>query len=131
IDLRSKTLRSEVPVGRKPLGITRTPGGRYMIVANQYSNYLSVVDTTTDSEVQKIPGFFYNQKISFVPDRSWMLVTNRALDSVEVYSFRESPFTAEFLFRVPLSSDNRPFKLDDDPGYGLGGDHQSLVGPAP
>ena len=116
VDLNSQTITSEIPVGRRPLGITRTPGGRYLVVANQYSNFLSVIDTAVDAEVQRIPSFFYNQKIAFVPERSLMLVTNRALDSLEVYSFSESPVVAQFQFRLPLSTDNRPFGLHQDPG---------------
>jgi YVTN family beta-propeller protein len=131
IDTRTRTLRGEIPVGHRPLGITRTPSGRYLVVANQYSNFLSVIDTVSDQEVLKVPGFFYNQKIAFVPERAWMLVTNRALDSIEVYSFAEAPLAGEFLFRIPLSTDNRPFALGEDPGYGLGGEHQVLVGDAP
>jgi len=131
IDVDSKTIRGEIPVGSRPLGIERTPGGRYLVVANQYSNFLSVIDTSLDAEVQRIPTFFYNQKIAFDTQRGWMLVTNRALDSLEVFSFSESPFQARFVFRVSLSTENRPFALDQDPGYGLGGPHQILVGPAP
>jgi YVTN family beta-propeller protein len=131
IDTSSGEVAGEINVGRRPLGITRSPGGRFLIVANQYSNFLSVIDTTNDREVGRLPGFFYNQKIAFVPERSWMLVTNRALDSLEVFRYSEAPFTASLLYRISLWSDNRPYMLDNDPGFGLGGDHQQLLGTAP
>lgn len=131
IDTASRKLVREIAVGRRPLGIARTPSGRNLVVANQYSNYLSVIDTIRDSEIMRIPSFFYNQKIAFVPRLALMLVTNRALDSLEVFTFTEFPLTARFLFRVPLSTDNRPFALAEDPGYGLGGPHQVLVGADP
>ena len=40
IDTARQALRTEIRVGLKPLGIARTPGGRYLVVANQLSNYL-------------------------------------------------------------------------------------------
>ena len=60
-----------------------------------------------------------------------MLVTNRALDSLEVFSYSEAPFAASLLYRISLWADNRPYMLDDDPGFGRGGDHQQLLGAAP
>ena len=131
VDTSNGTVAGEIEVGRRPLGITRSPGGRFLIVTNQYSNFLSVIDTTNDREVGRLPGFFYNQKIAFVPERSWMLVTNRALDSLDVFSYSEPPFSASLLYRISLWSDNRPYMLDNDPGFGLGGDHQRLLGAAP
>ena len=131
VDTSTGEVAGEIEVGRRPLGITRSPGGRFLIVANQYSNYLSVIDTTNDREVGHLPGFFYNQKIAFVPEREWMLVTNRALDSLDVFTYSEPPFSASLLYRISLWSDNRPYMLDSDPGFGLGGDHQRLLGVAP
>lgn len=131
IDTTSRRILREIPVGSRPLGITRTPGGRYFVVANQYSNFLSVIDSASDTEVLRIPSFYYNQKILFVPERSWMLVTNRATDSLDVYRFDESPLSASVITHIPLTNDNHPYRLDDDPGYGLGGEHQKLIGPAP
>ena len=90
VDTSKGTVAAEIEVGRRPLGITRSPGGRFLIVTNQYSNFLSVIDTTNDREVGRLPGFFYNQKIAFVPERSWMLVTNRALDSLDVFSLQRA-----------------------------------------
>ena len=131
IETSNGAVTGEIEVGRRPLGITRSPGGRFLIVANQYSNFLSVIDTANDAEVGRVPGFFYNQKIAFVPERSWMLVTNRALDSLDVFAYSEPPFQASLLYRISLWSDNRPYMLDDDPGFGLGGDHQRLLGSTP
>lgn len=131
IDTETNRLLREIPVGTRPFGISPTPSGRFLVVTNQYSNYLSVIDSIADAEVQRIPAFFYAQKIAFVAERGWMLVTNRALDSLDVYAFQEPPFSAVFLFRIDLSVANRPFLLDNDPGYGLGGEHEVLIGPAP
>ena len=131
LDAANGVVTGEITVGSRPLGIARSPDGRFLIVSNQYSNYLSVIDTAQDLEVGRIAGSFYNQKVAFVPERSWMLVTNRALDSLDVYAYSEPPFEASLQFRIKLWTDNRPYKLDDDPGFGLGGDHQQLIGPAP
>jgi YVTN family beta-propeller protein len=42
-----------------PHGLALTPDGRYLVVANTYGDTLSVIDTTTNTDIGTIPGEKY------------------------------------------------------------------------
>lgn len=68
-----------IRVGRRPNFVRAHPDGRHMLVTSTYSNYISVIDTTTDRVVTEIPADFYCEDIHFAADgrRAW--VANRYL----------------------------------------------------
>jgi YVTN family beta-propeller protein len=59
--------RATVQVGRFPHGLALTPDGRYLVVANNLSNTLSVIATATDQVVATIPGEKYPNDVIAVP----------------------------------------------------------------
>ncbi len=131
IDTASNAKVKEITVGLRPLGIEIDPSGRWAIVANQYSNWLSVIDVITDEVTREIPAFFYSQDIVFNASGDRMFVSNKALDAVQAYRFDADTGDATLLAEMPVHVSNQPFNLGDDPRdgpYGLGGRHQDLAG---
>lgn len=130
IDTATNTKQKEIVVGLRPLGIEIDPSGRWAVVANQYSNWLSIIDTTTDEVAREVQTFFYAQDIVFNTRGDRMFVSNRALDNVHVYSFDASSGQATLLREIPVHISNQPFNLGDDPRdgpYGTGGTRQNLA----
>jgi YVTN family beta-propeller protein len=54
IDLKSGTVKCEVPVELHPSAMALSPRGKYLVVANTGSDTLSVIETKTDQVVEKI-----------------------------------------------------------------------------
>ena len=107
----------EILVGRRPLGIELSPNGRFVVVANEYSNYLSVIDTATDRVVQRSLSRFYNQEVIFLSPTQ-AAVTNRAWDSLDLYTFDPASGEMEMEVEVPLYTRNRPFEIGQAPTDG-------------
>jgi len=84
VDVRSERVLQRIGVGRRPIQPVLHPGGRFLLVVNELSNYISVIDTFTDGPATKIPADYYCQDVAMSPegDRAW--VSNRYLDQVLV-----------------------------------------------
>ncbi len=67
-----------------PIRLTMHPGGRFLVVTNRFSNFLSVVDTTSDRVVREVPVDFYCMGVSFDREGTTAYVANRYLDQVLV-----------------------------------------------
>ncbi len=82
VDLRAAKVVGRIPVGARPYGCFLHPGGRWLLVTNELSNYLSVVDTQGDRLVGSIPLDYYAQGLAFSTDgrRAWVAI--RYLDQV-------------------------------------------------
>lgn len=65
-----------VAVGSHPYGIALHPTGRWVVVTNRFSNYLSVIDVATDRVVSSIPVPFYAEDLIFAPDGRTVYVSN-------------------------------------------------------
>ena len=85
VDATSLRVQKRIAVGSSPNDIVLHPGGRYMVVANRFSAFLSIIDTESDEQVAKVPTPYYATEVAFntAGDRAW--ITNRWLDSVLVY----------------------------------------------
>ncbi|NUN15297.1 MAG: hypothetical protein HUU55_16840 [Myxococcales bacterium] len=68
IDVANQLELSRIKVGSYPYAIKLHPSGRYMVVANRYSNYLTVIDVHTDSVTSVIPVIPYCEEIEFSAD---------------------------------------------------------------
>ena len=65
-----------IEVGSYPYGLALHPSGRWLVVANRYSNFLSVIDTETDRVCAEISVPFYCEDIAFSPDGGRAYVSN-------------------------------------------------------
>ncbi len=70
--------------GSSPFRLIFHPGGRFLLVTNRYSNFVSVIDTRSDTVVSEIPVDFYCQYAAFSQDGHIAYMTNRYLDQVFV-----------------------------------------------
>ena len=115
IDTASRSIQRYVTVGSSPVCAARHPSGRYVVICNQFSNYLSVIDTATHTVVNEILVGFYTQKIIFTTDGARAYVTNRALDAIQVLDTRDlrSP-DAHLLASIPVGYNPRDLVLSED-----------------
>jgi len=89
VRLEDGEVLGRIEVGSRPYGAFLHPGGRFLVVTNELSNYATVIDTATDRAVSEIPLDFYAQGLAFSPrgDRAWVSI--RYLDQVLVVDLRE------------------------------------------
>lgn len=57
-----------IPVGRAPYGIAVHPSGQWVLVTNRLSNFISIIDTTTDIVTGEIPVPSYCDDLVIAPD---------------------------------------------------------------
>jgi YVTN family beta-propeller protein len=55
IDIAKRAVVKEISTGKGPHGIVISQNGKYTYVTNLLSNDISVIDTTTDKEIKRIP----------------------------------------------------------------------------
>ncbi|GIX47627.1 MAG: hypothetical protein KatS3mg131_1838 [Candidatus Tectimicrobiota bacterium] len=89
IDTASRRVRTFLRVGLSPICAALHPAGRYLVVCNQFSNYLSVIDTATQEVVNEILVGFYVQQVVFNAAGTRAYLSNRALDAVEVLEIKD------------------------------------------
>ncbi|WP_394850108.1 hypothetical protein LZC95_21950 [Pendulispora brunnea] len=87
----------KLKVGLRPQRLALHPAGDLMFVCNQYSNYISIIDTKTDKILEQggkpveIPTHYYCADVAFVPedgvnkDNAKLFVANRWRHSVLEY----------------------------------------------
>ena len=100
VDMVSKQRIRRVRVGLRPYLPVLHPGGRFLVVTNELSNYASVLDTRTDAVVGEIALDFYCQSLVFSQDGTRAWVANRYLDQVLVLAVQadgDSPLTARVI----------------------------------
>lgn len=109
VDVASSEVVGRVEVGLAPYGVFRHPGGRYLVVTNELSNYATVIDTRRRAAVGEIPLDYYCQGLAFSPDgrRAW--VANRYLDQVLVVDIDEWHDGLRGRVRVVGGFDERAF----------------------
>lgn len=82
VDIKTATVRKRIRVGRRPYLPVVHPSGRFVVVTNELSNYLSVIDTRRELVCGEIPLDYYAQGLVFSKDgrRAWVAI--RYLDQV-------------------------------------------------
>lgn len=93
VDVEREQVIKRIKVGRWPYQAVLHPGGRFVVVVNELSNYLSVIDTTIDEAVGKIPLDYYGQGLVFTRDGTRAYVAIRYLDQVLVLDMQEDKDT--------------------------------------
>ncbi len=91
VDVREGEVRGRIEVGRRPYQPVLHPGGRYLVVTNELSNYATVIDTLDDRVCGEIPLDYYAQGLAFSRDgrRAWVAI--RYLDQVLAVDIEEGP----------------------------------------
>jgi len=90
VDTLTNKVIKRIEVGSRPYTSVLHPGGRFLVVTNEFSNYASVIDTRIDEVVNTIPLDYYAQDLEFSADgkRAWVAV--RYLDQVFVVDLKET-----------------------------------------
>ncbi len=109
VETASRKVLKRINVGSRPYTAVLHPGGRFLVVTNEFSNYASVIDTHSDTVVNTIPLDFYAQDIEFAPDgrRAWVAI--RYLDQVLVVDLEEKPDQLQGKVRVVGGFDDDAF----------------------
>ncbi len=84
-DVTSGKVLDRINVGSSPFDIEAHPNGRFLLVTNRFSNYMSVIDTVKDEVVSEIPADYYMQNIVFTQEGDRAFVSNRYLNQVLVF----------------------------------------------
>ncbi len=82
LDVAGRKELSRIPVGSQPYGLAMHPSGRWVVVTNRFSNFLSVIDVNSDRVVARIPVDFYCEDLVFAPNGRTAYVSNFFLDQV-------------------------------------------------
>lgn len=90
LDTRARRVLKRIGVGSRPYVPVLHPGGRFLVVVNELSNYASVIDTRKDEAVGIIPLDYYCQGLVFSKDGKTAYVANRYLDQVLVVDIEET-----------------------------------------
>ena len=84
----------QIPVGDLPLGMALTPDGKYLAVTNNGwgKQFVSIIDTSSRSEIQRLPleKSFYG--ITFSPDGKKLYVSGGGDDKILIYDFLKDRF---------------------------------------
>ncbi len=84
LDVATEKIIKRIPVGSRPYVPVLHPGGRFLVVTNEFSNYATVIDTHTDKVSGEIPVDYYCQGLAFSRDGKRAWIANRYLDQVLV-----------------------------------------------
>jgi len=98
----------QIMVGLHSSGIARSPGGRYVVVANAGSDTLSVIDTRTDKVIETIwakssPADLFGASpnaLVFNPSGNTLYVANGTQNAIAVFRFR--PAKSKLLGLIPV-----------------------------
>jgi YVTN family beta-propeller protein len=108
--------------GSSPYRFSAHPDGRFLLVTNRFSNFVSVIDTRTDRVVSEVPTDFYCQGGTYTRDGKVLYMTNRYLDQVFVIDVEASGGSFRGKMRELNGLDDRAFFGGD----GTGGIHSIL-----
>ena len=82
IDTATNTVTNTVPVGSFPKGITVSPDGKKVYVANSWNDNVSVIDTDINTVTATIPVGRFPEGIAINPTGTKVYVTNSLDDNV-------------------------------------------------
>lgn len=113
IDVAERAEISRIRVGSQPYGLAMHPSGNWIVVANRFSNFLSVIDVAKDRAVGQIPIDFYSEDLVFSADGHIAYVSNFFLNQVLVVDLLIEDDTLTGRQRR-LGFDREAFIVDDD-----------------
>jgi YVTN family beta-propeller protein len=76
IDTATEKVIKRIPVGSRPYQAVLHPDSRFLVVTNELSNYMTVIDTHSDEVAGQIPLDYYAQGLVFSRDgrRAWVAI---------------------------------------------------------
>jgi DNA-binding beta-propeller fold protein YncE len=89
------------PKGTRPVGIAVAPANPtilprpYVVVANQYANFASVIDTGTDRVIGRFETGFYGEDLIFNASGTRLYLTDRFKDQVRAFRIDPGPSFTE------------------------------------
>jgi DNA-binding beta-propeller fold protein YncE len=92
--------------GTRPVGIRVAPAnvaiyrGSYAVVLNQYANFATVIDTSSDAVIGDFESGFYGEDLMFNRDGTRLYITDRFNDQVRAFKVDPGPFFTE-IARIP------------------------------
>lgn len=84
VDVVTRAERARIDVGAQPYGLALHPGGRWLLVTNRFSSFVSVIDTTIERVVAEISVPFYCDDLVIAPDGARAYLSNFWKDQVIV-----------------------------------------------
>ncbi|MEK7468677.1 MAG: hypothetical protein AAB074_14800 [Planctomycetota bacterium] len=89
LDVPGRREVGRVAVGSYPYAIRMHPAGKWVVVTNRYSNFLSVIDAVTNKVTSEIPVPFYCEELEFSPDGRLACLSNFWNNQVLVVDLQE------------------------------------------
>ncbi len=118
IDLEKGEEAGRVKVGSGPTGIALHPSGKWVVVANRFSNFLSVVDLEEEAVAIEIPVPYYCEEILISKDGTRAYVSNFASNQVFVIELTiENENIAGILRNVGYEQDEFVGKIKFNNGH--------------
>lgn len=124
---------AKISTGSGPFGLTMHPRQNLLVVTHLYSNYVTLIDTDSDTVVKRLPLLtdsgdrYYAQKAAFYRNGRRLVVTNRMTDSLLVYDFGRDRLN--FVSEISLSVRNVPIDTGNEPKdgpYNISADNDHL-----
>lgn len=109
LDLKQRVSVATIPVGTAPGSLTATPDGRFLYVANEGSNDVSVVDVGGNVEIKRIPVGVTPVQVNMRPDGKFVYAVNQDSASISVID------TATNTVINTVAVGNRPNQFAIDP----------------
>jgi YVTN family beta-propeller protein len=89
-DTRDLKITKRVKLGDEPTHLALARDAKHMAVVNEATNSVSIIDTTTDTEIKRITGFSTPHFVRFAPDGQYAYVANLGahhITRIEMSSF--------------------------------------------
>lgn len=109
LDLKLRVSVATIPVGSNPGSLTATPDARFLYVANEGSNDVSVIDIAANMEIKKIPVGVTPVQVNMRPDGRFVYAVNQDSASISIID------TATNTVVNTVTVGNRPNQFAIDP----------------
>jgi len=76
VDAVALQVVKRIPTGASPTHVSLNRDGSMVAVVNEYDDSVSFIDTATDTEIKRLPGFYTPHFVRFSPDGRYGYVAN-------------------------------------------------------
>ena len=116
IDLATHEVVARVTVGSSPTGLTMHPSGRYLLAFNRFSNFVSIIDTETNSAAQSLEVPYYTVEGEFSASGDRLFATNRWHDELLVFDVveRDGELQLDLTDTVTVGQNPRDLTISSD-----------------
>lgn len=91
------TLAPPIPVGESPHSIAISPDGRRAAVANTYSGYVSIIDTSFERAVENVPVEYEPHEVAIAPNDTLVITSGTNLDggAITIFDLAQGRFVGK------------------------------------